>query len=141
MSDYKSKTCGPADHYVAPHGDGNIAFAELQDAPPAAKFKLSVTGWIGAVVVAFWVFIALFGQVLAPYGENALPFPDAYSEYQHPQPGAWLGTDVDDRDILSRIMYGAGRTLGISPSRRRCWPTSSASFWASVRRSRDRTWT
>lgn len=113
MSDYQSKTGGPADHYVAPHGD-DISFEELQDAPPAAKFKLSVTGWIGTVVVCFWMFIAVFGQILAPYGENALPFPDAYSEYQHPQPGAWLGTDVDDRDILSRIMYGAGRTIGIA---------------------------
>ena len=31
-----------------------------------------------------------------------------------PQAGAWLGTDVEDRDVLSRIMYGAGRTIGIS---------------------------
>jgi peptide/nickel transport system permease protein len=31
-----------------------------------------------------------------------------------PQPGAWLGTDVTDRDILSRLIYGAGRTIGIA---------------------------
>ena len=49
-----------------------------------------------------------------PYGENDLPFPDAYSEFQVPQPGAWLGTDVTDRDILSRLIYGAGRTIGIA---------------------------
>lgn len=101
------------EHYVAPHGD-DIKFEELQDAPPSAKFKLSITGWIGAIIVGFWFFIAVFGQVLAPLGENDLPFPDDYSEFQAPKPGAWLGTDVDDRDILSRIMYGAGRTIGIA---------------------------
>ena len=101
------------EHYVAPFTE-ETAFEELQDAAPSGKFRLSVTGWIGAVVVTFWVFIAIFGQVLAPYDENDLPFPDAYSEYQASQPGAWLGTDVDDRDVLSRILFGAGRTLGIS---------------------------
>ena len=102
-----------SEHYVAPFSD-ETAFEELQDAAPSGKFRLSVTGWIGTVVVTFWVFIAIFGQLLAPYDENDLPFPDAYSEYQAPQPGAWLGTDVDDRDVLSRILFGAGRTLGIS---------------------------
>lgn len=101
------------EHYVAPHGD-DIKFDELHDAPPSAKFKLSITGWIGTIIVAFWIFIALFGQVLAPYGENDLPFPDDYSEYQSPRDGALMGTDVQDRDVLSRIMYGAGRTIGIA---------------------------
>lgn len=100
-----------------PAVDGTAAaasFEELHDAAPVAKFRFSITGWVGVVVVSFWVFIALTGPFLAPYGENALPHPDAYSEYQHPTDKAWLGTDVSDRDVLSRIMYGAGRTLGIS---------------------------
>lgn len=113
MSEHNKPADPLTEHFVAPHGD-DIQFAELQDAPPAAKFRFSITGWIGVVVVSFWFFIAVFGPFLAPYGENDLPFPDAYSEFQHPQPGAWLGTDVDDRDIMSRIMYGAGRTIGIS---------------------------
>ena len=101
------------EHYVAPHGD-DIKFDELHDAPPSAKFKLSFTGWIGTIIVGFWFFVAIFGQVLAPYDENALPFPDDYSEYQAPREGAMMGTDVQDRDVMSRIMYGAGRTIGIS---------------------------
>lgn len=113
MSDTNKTSDALNEHYVAPHGD-DIQFAELQDAPPAAKFRFSITGWVGVVVISFWFFVAVFGPWLAPYGENDLPFPDAYSEYQHPQPGAWLGTDVDDRDIMSRLMYGAGRTIGIS---------------------------
>ncbi|MEP1442792.1 MAG: ABC transporter permease [Hyphomicrobiales bacterium] len=100
-------------HYVAPYDDG-VSFDELPDAPPSGKFRFSVIGWIGVIIASFWFFIAIFGQFLAPYGENDLPFPDAYAEFQVPQAGAWLGTDVSDRDILTRIMYGASRTIGIS---------------------------
>jgi len=101
------------EHYVAEFDEG-VSFDELPDAAPSAKFKLSFTGWIGVIVVVFWILVAVFGRFLAPYGENELPFPDAYSEFQKPQPGAWLGTDDSDRDVLSRIMYGASRTMGIS---------------------------
>lgn len=101
------------EHYVAPF-DEDVEFTELHDAPPPAKFRLSPSGWIGVLIVGFWVFVAIFGPFLAPYGENDLPFPDAYSEFQSPQPGAILGTDIEDRDILSRLMFGALRTLGIS---------------------------
>lgn len=104
---------GKEGHYVAPYDEG-VTFDELPDAPPRARYRPSVTGWIGIVVVTFWVLVALLGPFLAPYGENDLPFPDDYSEFQAPRAGAPLGTDVEDRDILSRIMYGAGRTIGIS---------------------------
>lgn len=102
-----------SDHYVAPY-DAGVSFDELPDSAPSSRYKPTWTGWLGITVVSFWVFIALFGQFIAPLGENDLPFPDDYSEFQAPRAGAWLGTDVDDRDILSRLMYGAGRTIGIS---------------------------
>ncbi len=101
------------DHYVAPYDDA-VSFDELPDSAPSHKFRLSFTGWLGTIIVVFWTIVAVSGPFIAPFGENELPFPDAYSEFQAPQPGAWLGTDVSDRDILSRIMYGASRTMGIS---------------------------
>lgn len=101
------------EHYVAPFEEG-VIFDELQDAPPRQGYRPTIMGWIGIVIVTFWAFIAIAGPWLAPYGENDLPFPDAYEEFQVPQEGALLGTDVEDRDILSRIMYGAGRTIGIA---------------------------
>ena len=100
-------------HFVAPHDD-KVNFDELPDAVPASKYRPSFTGWIGIIIVCFWFVVAISGQFIAPYDENDLPFPDAYSEFQPPQSGALLGTDVSDRDILSRLMYGAGRTIGIS---------------------------
>ena len=101
------------DHYVAPFDEG-VSFDELPDSAPSSRYSPSWTGWLGITVVSFWVFIAIFGPLIAPLGENDLPFPDDYSEFQPPRAGAWLGTDVDDRDILSRLMFGAGRTIGIS---------------------------
>ncbi len=101
------------EHFVAPDTK-DAKFEELLDTRPEFGIRLSTTGRIGLAVVVFWVLVALGGTLLAPYGENDLPFPDAYSEFQAPQAGALLGTDVQDRDVLSRIIYGAGRTIGIS---------------------------
>ncbi len=106
-------TPSETEHFVAPYDEG-VSFDELPDAPPSQGYKPSITGWIGIVVVGFWLFIAVAGPFIAPMGENDLPFPDDYSEFQKPRAGAPLGTDVEDRDILTRIMYGAGRTIGIS---------------------------
>lgn len=108
-----SSTSKHPDHYVAPFEEG-VSFDELPDAPPRQGYKPTFMGWIGIIITAFWFFIAVFGSVLAPLGENDLPFPDDYAEFQSPRAGAPLGTDVEDRDVLSRIMYGAGRTIGIS---------------------------
>ena len=102
-----------SEHFVAPY-DAGVSFDELPDSAPSSRYSPSWTGWVGITIVSFWVFIAIFGPWLAPMGENELPFPDDYSEFQLPRPGAWLGTDESDRDVLSRLMYGAGRTIGIS---------------------------
>jgi peptide/nickel transport system permease protein len=115
MSDFThDKKAGHGEHYVKPFESDNVAFEELHDAVPSAPFRLSVSGWIGAGIVAFWIVIAIFGPFIAPFGENDLPFPDDYDRFQAPKEGALLGTDVQDRDVLSRIMYGAGRTIGIA---------------------------
>ena len=49
------------EHYVAEFSK-QVSFDELPDAPPSGKFRLSLTGKIGAVVVVFWVFVAIFGR-------------------------------------------------------------------------------
>lgn len=103
----------PQEHYVAPF-DGAQEFDEALDVRGARSYRPSISGWVGISLVTFWLVAALLGPLIAPYGENALPFPDAYSEYQSPQQGAVLGTDVLDRDVFSRLLYGASRTIGIS---------------------------
>ena len=44
-------------HFVAPYSK-EVSFDELQDAPPSGKFRLSITGKLGVIVVAFWLFVA-----------------------------------------------------------------------------------
>jgi peptide/nickel transport system permease protein len=85
------------------------AYEELQDAAPVQKIKLSLTGKIASGVVIFWIFIALFGSYLAPFHEADLIADDSYlpSDSQF-----LLGSDYLGRDTLSRIMWGARRTIG-----------------------------
>ena len=109
-----SDSANQFEHYVAPI-DGSTNFVEVPDERNSKRrYRPTTTGWIGIALVTFWVCIALVGPFLAPYGENELPFPDAYSEFQGPRSGALLGTDVLDRDVFSRLLYGASRTIGIS---------------------------
>ncbi|WP_275786917.1 ABC transporter permease [Pararhizobium gei] len=112
MSVQKDYSCNMEEHFVYTSSK-TFHFVETK-AVAVGRFKFSATGKAGLIIVLAWLIIAGFGRWVAPYGENDLPFPDAYGQFQPPQAGALLGTDVDDRDILSRVIYGAGRTIGIS---------------------------
>ena len=100
-------------------------FEELPDAPPRRKLRLSWTGKLGVVIVAFWAIIVGIGPYIAPYHEAdfldeslfVVPgsddmYPD--TDFQPPSKVAWLGTDYLGRDVLSRILFGARTTIGIS---------------------------
>lgn len=78
------------------------AMRELKKAPLSAKF--------GLVVIFFYVFVALFAPLLAPFGESAI----VGSEYEPWGAEFLLGTDNLGRDMLSRLMYGAQNTVGIA---------------------------
>ena len=58
----------------------------------------------GAIIIAVFAFIALFGGYLAPYGPT-----QQFSKHilEAPNRTFWLGTDEFGRDILSRLLYGA----------------------------------
>ena len=75
---------------------------ELKKAPP--------TAWFGMVVIALYVFVALFAPWIAPYGEADSSF-GAFLPWGD---GHLLGTDQIGRDIFSRLVYGARNTMGIA---------------------------
>lgn len=78
------------------------------DAAPDNRFRLSWTGWVGAIIVMSWVIIAIFGPLIAPYGEAEFVSYDSYT----PAFGEFiLGTDYIGRDLFSRLLYGARLTL------------------------------
>lgn len=102
-----------------------MSFDELPDAPPRRRIRYSWAGKFGMAVVIFWAIIVVMGPWLAPYHEadfldEALfvvpgsdnPYPA--TDFQPPSKVAYLGTDYLGRDILSRILYGARTTIGIS---------------------------
>lgn len=67
---------------------------------------------IGVAVVLFWVLVAIFAPLLAPYDPNA---QDYAAIMQGPSEAHLLGTDLAGRDILSRLIYGAQRIFSVAP--------------------------
>lgn len=109
-----------AEHNTTP----KTQFDELPDAPPKRGLKMSWTGKLGVVGVIFWLFIVIFGPAISPYHEADIldedlfvvpggdPYPD--TDFHPPSSIVWLGSDYLGRDTLSRTLYGARTTIGIS---------------------------
>lgn len=92
-------------------------YDELPDAPPKKKLKLTWTGKLGVAVVTFWVVIAIIGPWIAPFHEADIIGDDSYMAPLTSTEGEGfhlLGTDYLERDLFSRILWGARMTVGIS---------------------------
>jgi len=63
---------------------------------------------IGGAIVIFFVLVAIFAPLLAPYDPSA---SDWLAIRQAPSALHWFGTDDLGRDILSRVIYGARASL------------------------------
>ncbi len=61
-------------------------------------------GTVGLVIVVILCLVAIFADVLAPYGYNEIILADRLSA---PSPKHWLGCDNLGRDLLSRVIYGS----------------------------------
>lgn len=100
-------------------------FEELPDAPPRRRLVLSWSGKLGIGVVVFWLAMVVLGPSIAPYHEGdfldeelfIVPGSDEKypeTDFQPPSGVAYLGTDYLGRDTLSRTLFGARTTIGIS---------------------------
>ena len=92
-------------------------YDELPDAPPKKRLKLSWTGKIGVAIVAFWVVMVIIGPSIAPFHEADIIADDSYlppMSFTEDEGTHVLGSDYLERDILSRIIWGARMTVGIS---------------------------
>ena len=58
----------------------------------------------GTIIFVLFLFIALFGPLIAPYDYAA---QDAAHRLQGPSLGHWMGTDNFGRDVFSRVLVGA----------------------------------
>ena len=78
------------------------AWRELKKAP--------LTAWFGLIVIAAYMFVAIFAPWVAPYGESQVfdtPYAPWSSEFI-------FGTDQLGRDVWTRLVYGARNTIGIA---------------------------
>ena len=100
-------------------------FEELPDAPPRRRIRFSLVGKFAIGVVGFWALMVVVGPSIAPYHEAdfldealfIVPGSDELypqTDFRPPSQIALLGTDYLGRDTLSRILYGARTTIGIS---------------------------
>ena len=75
------------------------------------SFKKSKAALVGTGIVVFFVFLAIFGPWLAPYGMNDQAVTTA--KLLPPSAEHWFGTDDLGRDIFSRVLYGARLSLTV----------------------------
>lgn len=66
---------------------------------------------LGTLIVIFFVLLALFGPLLAPYELNQQIYSDAR---QPPSAAHWFGTDNLGRDVFSRVILGARDILTLA---------------------------
>jgi peptide/nickel transport system permease protein len=78
------------------------AWRELRRAP--------ATAWFGLAVILFYIVLAVFAPVIAPYSQHEL----VGSQYEPWSDQFVFGTDQLGRDMLSRMIYGARNTIGIA---------------------------
>ena len=71
----------------------------------------SKTFLVGAFIVAFWIFWALFNSGLTPYD----PLDQTSDVLARPSSTYWFGTDSLGRDVFSRVLAGATSVLEIAP--------------------------
>lgn len=94
-----------------------VGDARLDDRPVGLwtdalrRMRRSPAAIIGASIVGFFVFVAVFAPFLAPYDPTRGNLAESYLP---PNAEHWFGTNIQGQDVLSRIIFGSRMTLGIA---------------------------
>ena len=75
------------------------------------KRRLSLSGYVGLLLVLLFLFAAIFGPLLAPYSPTA---GDLDNVRAGPSADHWFGTDENGVDLFSAMLHGAWVALVIS---------------------------
>ena len=84
------------------------------------RARRSGLSWVGAGLVSLLLLVALFGELLAPYPQDAGRVVHFEAQLQPPSAAHLMGTDDAGRDLFSRVLIGA-RTSLPSPVAARWW--------------------
>jgi peptide/nickel transport system permease protein len=74
------------------------------------RFKSNGLAVTGGIVVIFLFFVSFLAPVISPYDPNSLQLTRVL---ESPSSEHWLGTDELGRDVLSRMIHGAGISLKV----------------------------
>lgn len=81
------------------------------------RLRRNPTAWVGAVIIALFLLVALLAPVLAPYPAESLPGQREITPTHIPGPGELaafpLGLDRFGGDVLSKLIWGAQASLTI----------------------------
>ena len=89
-----------------------MSVADITETSPQrawAKLRRNHSAQIGATVIIGCLLMAGFCQVLAPYSPDARDATVAAPS--GPSARHWLGVDANEKDVLSRVMYGSRLSL------------------------------
>ena len=81
-----------------------------QDA--ARRFLRNRLAVFGLVIVVFFLFLAIFADLIAPYPYDEIHLDKTF-RFPFQDPAYWLGTDEIGRDYLSRLIYGARTSMTV----------------------------
>lgn len=79
--------------------------------PRRAGYRFNLTGLVSLAIVLAWAAIAILAPYITPHGVSDIVDTDYFGPMSQSFP---LGTDYLGRDMLSRILFGARYTVGIS---------------------------
>jgi len=91
------------------------ATAKAQPSATRQRLRMilrSPTFLVGAVILLWWVFCAIFGPAIVPYDPYA---DDLMNSLLPPSAEHWFGTDQLGRDVFSRVIVGARDILTVAP--------------------------
>jgi peptide/nickel transport system permease protein len=74
------------------------------------RFRTNRFAMAGGLVVVFLFLISFLAPHITPYGPDDL---DLYHVLMPPSSAHWFGTDDLGRDVLTRVIYGAGISLKV----------------------------
>lgn len=77
---------------------------------PVARALRDPAALVGGAVVLLVLVLAVFAEVITPYGFNQMDFS---ATLQGPSAQHWFGTDELGRDLLSRLIHGARASVTV----------------------------
>lgn len=99
---------------------GNVALRQVLEEPikgsslwrdAAHRLVRTPSAMVGLFLISLFVFVAVFAPFISPYDPTA---GSIVNRFEPPSIQHLLGTDLQGRDILSRIFWGARASLWVS---------------------------